>query len=513
MWEHPPRFFTAPQFEYTAGDVVADFVAGLSYPDEPVIPDADQRMLLRAIFAGPQGATFRTRHLKWAASSSVIIAPRQNLKTSTMQMGLLGALFLLDAKKIIWTAHVFNPAVAETLRWLTDVIRSNPALDRRVDRILTASGREAIELRDSRGRVRSRVEFLARSTGGGRSLSADLIVLDEAYALSTGQVGALLPTRSARPNSMVWYGSSAGRIESTQLRMLRDRGRRGTVPRQVYAEWCSESAVDPANRGCASPKCSHEYGVEDGCVLDDHDQWAQANSALGRRIDVQTVEDERAGMDALEFGREREGWWDEPTAGQVISMSKWLPLAVDPDDLPQIHGGVALMVDVTLDRSASGIGLCGMNDAQVALPQVELPLVAPGTDWVTDKVNDLIAAWPVAVVGCRAQGPAASLLPDLAGVCESAGVEFVKIGSGEWSGMCGQFYDAVMAGSLAHLGDSRIEAAMKAAKQHRTVDSWQWERTNVDVDAMPLVCATGAYALHARFADIAAEYDLSLSVR
>lgn len=146
MWEHPPRFLTAPDFGYTAGDVVADFVGGLTYPDEPVIPDADQRMLLRAMFAGPQGATFRTRHLKWAASSSVIIAPRQNLKTATMQMGLLGALFLLDAKKIIWTAHVFNPAVAETLRWLTDVIRSNPALDRRVDRILTASGREAIEL-------------------------------------------------------------------------------------------------------------------------------------------------------------------------------------------------------------------------------------------------------------------------------------------------------------------------------------------------------------------------------
>ena len=56
-------------------------------------------------------------------------------------------------------------------------------------------------------------------------------------------------------------------------------------------------------------------------------KWAKANPALGSRIDVDTIRDERVSMSSLEFARERLGWWDEPSAGQVIPGPGWAACA------------------------------------------------------------------------------------------------------------------------------------------------------------------------------------------
>lgn len=497
-WVQSPAFFTHPEFDYSAGYRIADFVASLKFNGQPYEPDPDQRNVLAAMFAGPVGATYQTRHLKWASSTVSVIAPRQNLKTAVCQMAVLGAALVLGARKLIWTAHQFNPAARDTFRDLQQILDENPAVGKGAT-ITTASGREAIQFGNG-----ARIEFLARSKGAGRSLSADVIVLDEAFALSTAEVGALLPTRSARPNSQVWYASSAGRIESEQLRIIRDRGRAGT-PRMAYAEWCGRSAHEE-DFVCEQPACSHEFGTP-GCVLDDQEEWQRANPALGRRIDVATVEDERALMAPEEFARERVGWWDEPRGGTVIPMSKWAPLA--REDVA-ISGPVTLMVDVTLDRSQSVIGLCGAGDNGV--PQVEIARMDAGTDWVSEKVEQMLSQHEVLAVGARSAGPVASLLAELRGVCDEARVPFVKVGSGDFAGMCGSLFDAVSAGSLTHFADPRVDLALAAARKHQVVDAWSWERTRVDVDAAPLVAVTGAHALFLQYRDDAVVYDASLSV-
>lgn len=497
-WVQSPAFFTHPEFDYSAGYRIADFIASLKFNGQFYEPDPDQRNVLAAMFAGPVGATYQTRQLKWASSTVAVVAPRQNLKTSVMQMAVLGAALVLGARKLIWTAHQFNPAARDTFRDLQQILDENPAIGKGAT-ITTASGREAIQFGNG-----ARIEFLARSKGAGRSLSADVIVLDEAFALSTAEVGALLPTRSARANSQVWYASSAGRIESEQLRIIRDRGRAGTR-RMTYAEWCGHSAHDP-DFTCEQPVCSHEFGTP-GCVLDNVEEWQRANPALGRRIDLATVEDERALMAPEEFARERVGWWDEPRGGSVIPMSKWMPLA---DEGSQIEGPVALFVDVTIDRSQSVIGVCGATRAGV--PQVEVAVMAEGTDWVSDKVADMLSRHDVLAVGARSAGPVASLLAELKDVCEESRVPFAKTGSGEFGGMCGAFYDAVGAGALVHLADNRVDLALAAARKHQILDAWSWERTRVDVDAAPLVAVTGAHYLFLQHRDDAASYDAALSV-
>lgn len=496
-WVQPPAYFTHPEFDYSAGYRVADFLSSLTFKDRAFVPDPDQRNVLAAMFAGPRGATFQTRHLKWAASSHGIVAPRQNIKTSVAFMGTLGALFLLDALRVTWTAHLFNPTTKEAFEDFQQIIDENRVLARRVKTIHTASGRESIFFTNG-----AKIRFIARSKGGGLGTGGDLVVLDEGWALTPDHVSALLPTKSAKPNSQVWYLSSAGHIDSAQLRIIRDRGREGSSARMVWAEWCGLSAMEPPGLSCDDDGCSHGFGSP-GCVLDDREEWARANPALGRRIDVSEIEDERAQMEPEKFARERLGWWDEPKGGNVISLSAWTPLQHAADT---IDGPVAVFVDVTIDRKTAFIAVCGRNTRGV--PQVEIAAAEAGTGWVTDKVNAMLTDHQVLAVGARSSGPVTSLLADLKGLCEASEVAFDKVGSGDFAGMCGGFYDAVSAGNLAHLDDPRIGTALAAARRHQVVDAWSWERSRVDVDAAPLVAVTGALALFTRHEAAAAEtYD------
>jgi len=484
--EAAPAFFTHPPLGDSIGDDVADWVDALQLGNgEYFTPDGNQRALLRAMFAGPPGVSYQTRDRKWASSQVAVVAPRQNLKTAVLEMGVAAAVWLLDCRLAVWTAHLYNPAAAESFLHFKEMIDCNPHLSRNVKRVLEASGGQAIEMMNG-----ARIKFQARSKNAGRSLSGDLIVMDEAYALSTAEAGALIPTRSARPNSQIWYGSSAGHLDSDQLRLIRDRGRVGTR-RQTYAEWCSTAQ-------CAQDACSHEIGTP-GCVLDDPDEWAKANPALGTRIDLDTIYDERASMDPLEFARERLGWWDEPRAGNVIPMSKWAPLGVE---FGRIIGPVAVFVDVTLDRSQSVIGVCGGNERGV--PQVEIAAMQPGTDWVVGKVEQMLANHDVLAVGARSAGPVASLLADLADSCEHASVPFHKVGSSEFAGQCGAFFDAVSVGALAHMADPRIDGPLASARKHQVLDAWTWERTRVaaKADPAPLVAVTGALSLFEQYSRV-----------
>lgn len=193
---------------------------------------------------------------------------------------------------------------------------------------------------------------------------------------------------------------------------------------------------------------------------------------------------------------------------QVVPMWRWVPLGGDATiagDAP-----LALFVDVALDRSVSWVGLAARNGSNVA--QVEIAASGPGTDWVTEWVDGVLDRRDVLAVGARSAGPVASLLPELAQTCEDHERPFVKMGSGDFAGACGTFFDFVAAGSLAHRSDSRIDSALAAARRHKIVDAWSWERTNVDVDAAPLVAVTGALALLLRHERDGLDYDVLDSI-
>ena len=480
-----PAFHTVPDSVGSAGREAADLAALSGF-----VPDAEQRLILESLYAEAEpGSNFQSG--RWAALESAIIASRQNVKTSSMLMAALADLFLFDARLVIWTAHLFSTA-AEAFLDFKNLIDGNAHLSRKVRRITEAAGNQGVELMSG-----SRIKFLARSKASGRGMSGDAVFFDEAYALTAAEIGALIPTLSARPNPAVRYGSSAGRLESEVLRGIRDRGRRGD-PSLVYLEWCSTAE-------CEDHRCEHAVDTP-GCVLDDPSEWQKANPAMGRRIDPDYIAQERRALTPAEFARERLGWWDESRWQQVIPAGRWAANAA----ATTIDTDVAVFVDVAIDRSSSVIAVCGADGDGV--PQVELARVDDGTDWVLPKVSAMLSEHRVLALGARSAGPVASLLAELKSTADDASVPFHKVGSGEFSGMCGGFWDAAMTGQLRHRDDARLNAALAAAKKHRVVDGWSWERLDVDTDAAPLVAATGAHAVYLLHKDEVVSYDAALSV-
>ena len=182
----------------------------------------------------------------------------------------------------------------ESNRDLAGLIETHDLLDRQVKRLYRPEGRERIELLGS-GEVR----FKARTRSGGRGLTGDKTILDEAFALRASHLGALLPIMLTKPHGQVIYASSAGLPESAVLRGLRDRGRRGDA-RLAYFEWGDTRP----NEGCALVDCDHAV-TRDGCALDDRERWWQILPALGTRVTEESVADLRRSMPPDEFAGRR----------------------------------------------------------------------------------------------------------------------------------------------------------------------------------------------------------------
>lgn len=265
-----PAHLWVPDHTSSAGQEAVDLAA-----DAGLILDAEQQLAVEVVLS-EQGS-------KWAALEAAIVEARQNGKTVDLQAIVLAGLYLFGEELITWSAHLF-PTTQEAFRDLTGLIDGRAWLSRRVKRISYANGEEAIELLGGQ-----RVLFKARTKTGGRGLSGDRVILDEAWALGAHELGSLFPTLSARENPQAVYASSAGLVDSAHLRTIRDRGRRGGDPSLVYIEWCAPK------KDCKAAECEHRVGTP-GCVLDDKKLWQQANPTLGRRITVAYVVAERRAL-------------------------------------------------------------------------------------------------------------------------------------------------------------------------------------------------------------------------
>ena len=288
LGDQEPRLCSLPEYDRDDSGrnaVALAAIAGLNL-------DPWQRFVLEA--------GLRRRGDRWAAFEVCLIVARQNGKGSVLEALELAALFLFpDVRLILHSAHQFKTAAEAFLR-IRALIEQNPDLESRVSRIRTAAGAEAIELKDGK-----RLRFVARSSGSGRGFTTDLVILDEAYELGNGEMSALLPTLTARPDPQVWYTSTAGGPQSVQLGRVRNRGIAGADRSLAFMEWSvDEAAYDPA----------------------DPRDWARANPGLGIRIRPEFIEQERPALGPEGFARERLSIGDYPVEGgswETISADAW----------------------------------------------------------------------------------------------------------------------------------------------------------------------------------------------
>lgn len=456
----PPTFRWMPEYGVTLGDEVADLAEMAGFT-----PDPEQRLALDMLFAmDPRG--------KAAVRDFAVCAPRQNLKTGLLKQAALGWLFITEQRLIVWSAHEF-PTSQEAFRDMEVLITSCPDLDREVKQIHYGNGEESIELKGDR-----RLKFKARTKSGGRGLTGDKIVLDEAMYLRATHMGALVPTLRAVPDPQLVLAGSAGMIDSDVWRSYRDRGRAGGAARLGWLEYCD---LNPG--GCAEPACTHTFGIA-GCVLDDRQRWWACNTALGRRITEETLQTDREGLPASEFARETMGWWDDPPTGSaIVDLEAWAKLGSGSSELLD---PVTFSVEIPLDRSKALIGAAGPSSV-TGRAQVEIAHTDAGTDWPVAWLTRNGAR----VVVVDSAGEAASLIPAL----EQAGITVHKVNGAERAQACGGFYDAIVQGTLSHLGAPEITAALAAAKWKQVGEGARaFSRRQSTADISALYAAT--FALH-----------------
>lgn len=400
---------------------------------------------------------------KWSAFEVALIVARQNGKGSIIEARELAGLFLFGERLILHSAHEFKTAAEGFLR-IEQLIDGSDDLRKQVRTVTRSHGSEGIELLNG-----SRLRFVARTRGSGRGFSGDLVILDEAYALMNASMGALLPTLSARPNPQIWYTSSAGTPESEVLSSVHVRGEgNGIEPRLAYFDFSADPKAD----------------------LDDRAAWAQANPALGIRINEEFIESERRALGDEEFARERLGIWSHGTASRVIPAEVWAALT---DAGSEPFGRVAFAIDVSPDRSTAAISAAGIRTD--GLEHVELVGYGAGTEWIPARIQALVAAHSPSAVALDGAGPAASLIPALA----DRGVVVTPITAREMGQACGAYYDSAMAGTLRHRVDLDLDKAWAGAKKRTLGDAWALDRRTSSDDICPAVAtviARYAYSVH-----------------
>jgi hypothetical protein len=189
------------------------------------------------------------------------------------------------------------------------------------------------------------IQFIARSKGSGRGFTGDVNIIDEAFAYTSEHQQALMPTTTAVDNAQMIYTSSPPLDATTAEPMfnLRRRGERGDDPELAWFDWGAPFDVN----------------------VDDRDEWARSNPALGTRIKMRTLERNHRSMTKHGFATEHLGVWPETADDRAISTELWAGLTTTDTSEPVKS---VLMVDVSPDRRAAAIVGAGvMPDGRIKL--------------------------------------------------------------------------------------------------------------------------------------------------
>ena len=412
---------------------------------------------------------------RWSAKEVGVNVARQNGKGAVIEARILAELYLVKSPLTIYSAHNFDTSL-EHFRRIEFLVEETPRLAREIKGtkggrkygVTFGHGKEGIELTGDR-----RLRFRTRTKGGGRGFSCNCLILDEAMFLPDDTLGALLPTLSAKLNPQVWYlGSAVDQLvheHGVVFARARERALAGEDQALAYFEWSVEGA-NPDQLSAAT--------------VADVAAWAQANPALGIRIDPEHVSSELRAMDRRTFAVERLGVGDWPATdaamATMIDVEMWLDLE---DAESKLADPVFFGFDVSPERKAS-IAAAGQNEQ--GLWHVETVEDRGGTGWLPKRLGELVAEHRPAGVVCDGYGPAASLIPAL----DELNVEVTTFDAGDHGQACGRLVDVIAQGEIRHVADDPLLQAIKAAKTRPLGDAWAWSRRNSSGNISPLVSAT-----------------------
>ena len=266
---------------------------------------------------------------------------------------------IVPRSTVAYTAQDRNTARLKWAQYVTWLLSTPFAA--RVRHVSRVNGAEALQMHNG-----SEFLIVTPNDNAGRSLSLDLVVIDEAAQHSTmAVVGALGPTTIAKPHAQTWLLGNAGTFDSTLWRHYTDAGR--------------GSIENPA-----SSLCWLEYCADDDADVFDRSAWAAANPSLDLPGGVSSAALTDAAMNtpADTFRREHLNLWVDVTAMTGIDPVAW---AACRDDDVTPGDDIALSLDLTPERDHGTLVAVGDVGGRTAIevvehtPDVEL-LVRRGVD-------------------------------------------------------------------------------------------------------------------------------------
>lgn len=351
--EQLPGVFHAPEWSFSLGEDITDFAAVVGFDLLPW----QQVVLNNAMATDPVTG-------RYLAFQVGLVVPRQNGKTAVTRFRMLAGLFLFGERKIVYSAHLFKTAHSE-FEEIREIVERTPWLMEQVRKI-NDSKETSIVLKSG-----ARMDFMSRTTkSGGRGLQGDLVVFDEAFALSGELVSSLLPTLSSRENPQVWYVSSTGFDYSETLLSVRKKAVEHPEDNHhlAYFEWS------------ADPKCDWQS----------LEAVQQSNPSLGYLQSWSWIRETELGvMDEESYRRERLGIWADASTDAAIGVDLWGRSFATPEAL--IGTKVkrrSLALEVTPDRDLAVLaGAAELVDGRVV---VDIIAAKPGVAWVQDEVARVV---------------------------------------------------------------------------------------------------------------------------
>jgi phage terminase large subunit-like protein len=289
-----PRVLHLPRFSTSAGDEAIDLArqAGL-------LLDPWQQFVLRNSLGEREDG-------RWAAFEVGLIVARQQGKGAVLEARELAGLVLFGEQLVMHTAHELKTSMQHFKRLMT-LFEATDDLRKRVKRVSRSNGKEGLTMVSG-----AELQCLARSKGSGRGFSGDLVVMDEAYALTEEQMDATIPTMLARDNSQVWYTSSPplDAVSGQILMGLRERAEAGGGSRLAWFDYGLAGSLDKV----------------DEMDLDDRDAWFRALPSMrSGRVREENVQVMRDSLTDKGFAREILGIWP-PGLGRsfrIVSEDDW----------------------------------------------------------------------------------------------------------------------------------------------------------------------------------------------
>jgi hypothetical protein len=397
----------------------------------------------------------------------LVLVARQNGKTTALMVLALWRLVMDGARMVLGTSTNLDYAreswegAVKLARGREDLAKEFAWPERRTN------GEQTLSTLDG-----ARYKIGTASRRGGRSLSVDLLILDELREhRSFDAWSASSKTTNARARGQRWAPSNAGDDGSVVLNHL-----------QAQALATLETGEGDDSLAI------FEWSAPPGCDPGDRSVWPMANPALGYTITQETIASDQA-TDPPEV------FLTEVLCQRVASLQ---PRPIDPGlwatlgrrRRPKLAGSPVFCVDVTPSLHMASIGAAQLTARGV--PFLDLADHREGVGWLVARCVQLAKRNPGARWLALGTGAIASVLPDLlkAGI-EIAGDDLIS--ATDMGRACVHLQKATSEAGFVHSGDPLFAVALNGAVARPIGEGlwvWGWRKSTADLS--PIAVATGA---------------------